>query len=207
MTMTVGKGPFGHQPSGEFNFDAPKQGMEYLDEFPRRIRAYAGEEVVLDTVTAKLLYQQHSLPVWVFPPDEVRRELLPDEAMWVIDDGLAKGMVRVDWSAAGRWLEEDEEVIVHPRDPYHRIELRATSRPVTISLDGETLAESSNPLVLFEAGLPPRWYLPAVDVRAELTDNPDLRTGCAYKGWASYHDVQVGDRSEPFLAWHYAEPL
>jgi uncharacterized protein (DUF427 family) len=207
MTMTVGQGPFGHRPSGEFNFDAPKQGMQYLDAFPRRIRAYVGDELVVDTTAAKLLYEQHSLPVWVFPVDEVRRDLLPDDAASVYEDGLAEGMVHVQWDAADRWLEEDEEVIVHPRDPYHRIELRSTSRRVTVTLDGETLADSTNALALFEAALPPRWYLPEEDVAAELSDNPDVRTGCAYKGWASYHDVRVGARREPFLAWHYDQPL
>jgi uncharacterized protein (DUF427 family) len=206
MTMTVGSGPFGHSPGGEFNFDAPREGVQYLEDFPRRVRARIGDDAVVDSLGVKLLHEQHSLPVWCFPREDVQLDRLGDGA-WIYEDGLAEGLVGIRWDAADRWLEEDEEVIVHPRDPYHRIELRDTSRLVTVALDGETLAESSRSLVLFEASLPTRWYLPPEDVHAELVLNPDLRTGCAYKGWASYVDVHVGDRVEPFLAWRYIDPL
>jgi uncharacterized protein (DUF427 family) len=207
MTMTVGNGPFGHRPAGEFNFDVPRGGVQYLEDFPRRIRAFAGGELVVDSLDVKLLHEQHSLPVWCFPRDDVRLDQIGDGGARIYDDGLARGLVGVRWDAVDQWLEEDEEVIVHPRDPYHRIELRDTSRVVTVMLDGETLAESSEALALFEASLPTRWYLRPADVRAELVPNPAVRTGCAYKGWASYHDVRVGERLEPFLAWHYQDPL
>jgi uncharacterized protein (DUF427 family) len=207
MTITAGTGPFGHRPSGEFNFEVPGDGIQYLDAFPRRVRALAGGEVVVDSLGTKMLYEQRSLPVWCFPREDVRLELLGEDDAWTYEDGLAKGLVGIRWDAVDQWLEEDEEVIVHPRDPYHRLELRDTSRLVTVAVDGETLAESTGALALFEAGLPARWYLPAEDIRAELVANPDVRTGCSYKGWASYDDVGVGDRVEPFLAWHYEDPL
>jgi uncharacterized protein (DUF427 family) len=206
VTITVGTGPFGHRPGGEFNFDVPRRGIQYLDAFPRRVRALAGGEVVVDSLGVKLLYEQHRLPVWCFPREDVRLDRLGDGA-WIYEDGLARGLVGVRWDAVDQWLEEDEEVIVHPRDPYHRIELRDTSRLVSVALDGETLAESTSAVALFEASLPPRWYLPPEDVRAELVANSEVRTGCAYKGWASYDDVRVGERIEPFLAWHYVDPL
>jgi uncharacterized protein (DUF427 family) len=207
MTMTVGSGPFGHRPAGSFNFDIPAGGIQYLEPFPRRIRAFARGELVVNSVNVRMLYEQHRLPVWCFPPEDVRMEQLEGEAAWVYEDGLAEGLVGIRWDAVDQWLEEDEEVIVHPRDPYHRIELRDTSRHVEVALDGETLAASSEAIVLFEASLPARWYLSADDVSAELIPNPDVRTGCAYKGWASYYDVGVGDRVEQVLAWHYEEPL
>jgi uncharacterized protein (DUF427 family) len=206
MTVTVGTGPFGHRPSGQFNLEMPQRGLEYLDAFPRRVRAVRAGEVVVDSLGTKLLYQQHRLPVWVFPKEDVRLDLLGAGARHY-EDGLAAGLVHVEWGAVDKWLEEEEEVIVHPRDPYHRLELRDTSRRVTISLDGEVLAETTRAIALFEASLPPRWYLPFEDVRAELVANSEVRTGCAYKGYADYYDVQVGDRVEPFLAWHYKEPL
>src|SRR4051794_33055347 len=206
MTMTVGSGPFGHKPGGEFNVDVPRRGLQYLEGFPRRIRALSVDEVVVDSLGAKLLHEQHALPVWCFPREDVRLDLLGDDA-WIYADGLAEGLVGIRWEAVDKWLEEEEEVISHPRDPYHRIDLRTSSRLVAVALDGETLAESSDALALFEASLPPRWYLPAGDVSAELVANSAVRTGCAYKGWASYHDVRVGDRVESLLAWHYEEPL
>lgn len=205
--MTVGSGPFGHRPGGEFNIDVPRRGVQYLEDFPRRVRALTSGKVVVDSLGVKLLHEQHSLPVWCFPREDVRLDRLSEDGAWIYEDGLAEGLVGVRWDAVDQWLEEDEEVLFHPRDPYHRIELRDTSRLVTVALDGETLAESSNSVALFEASLPTRWYMPVEDVRAELVANPDVRTGCAYKGWASYDDVRVGQRLEPFLAWHYEDPL
>ena len=205
--MTVGSGPFGHRPAGQFNFDVPRRGAEYLEPYPRRIRALARGDAVVDSIGAKMLHVQHSLPVWVFPPADVRMERLRDRGAWIYEGGLAKGMIGVPWDAVDRWLEEDEEVIVHVRDPYHRIELRETSRLVSVEIDGRKLAEATRPLAVFEASLPTRWYMPMADVRAELIANPNVRTGCAYKGWAEYRDVRVADLIEPFLAWHYPEPL
>ena len=207
MTMTTGSGPFGHRPAGRFNFELPSERIEYLEPFPRRIRALVGDHVVIDTLGARLLHEQRRLPVWCFAPEDVHLEALPDDAVTAHEDGLAKGLIEIRWGAVDQWLEEDEEVIVHPRDPYHRIELRETSRQLRVELDGELLAESSSPLVLFEASLPARWYLREEEIGAELVPNPGVRTGCAYKGWASYYDVRVGESTEPFLAWYYADPL
>jgi uncharacterized protein (DUF427 family) len=206
MTITVGSGPFGHRPSGEFNVEMPQRGLEYLDAFPRRVRAIRAGEVVVDSLGTKLLYEQHRLPVWVFPREDVRLDVLGSAAR-LYEDGLAEGLVHVEWGAVDQWLEEDEEVIVHPRDPYHRLELRHTSRRVKVSLEGEVLAETTRAIALFEASLPPRWYFPLEDVRAELAPNSEIRTGCAYKGYADYYDVRVAGRVEPLLAWHYEDPL
>jgi uncharacterized protein (DUF427 family) len=206
MTMMMGTGPFGHWPAGRFNFGIPSDGVQYLEAFPRRIRAVARGEVVVDSVNVQILYEQHRLPAWCFPPEDVPLNVLGDGA-WVYEEGLAKGLIGIRWDAVDRWLEEDEEVIVHPRDPYHRLELRETSRHVEVTLAGETLAVSSAPLVLFEASLPARWYLSPEEITAELEPNPDVRTGCAYKGQAAYLDVRVAGSIEPALAWYYERPL
>jgi len=204
--MTVGTGPFGHRPAGRFNFDLPRHRVEYLEDFPRRIRALAGGEIVADSVNVRMLYEQHCLPAWCFPAEDVRRDVLGEHA-WVYEEGLARGLVGIRWEAVDQWLEEEEEVIAHPRDPYHRLELRDTSRRVQVILDGEPLASSAAPLALFESSLPPRWYFRPEEVLVELDPNPDVRTACAYKGWASYFEVRVVDRVEPALAWSYEKPL
>jgi uncharacterized protein (DUF427 family) len=116
------------------------------------------------------------------------------------------GLLGFEWDALDAWFEEEERAIVHPRDPYHRVDAIDTSRRVRISLDGEPLAESARAKVIFETGLPPRWYVPREDVRSELLVASDKRSGCAYKGFASYWSVRVGDRLERDLAWWYAEP-
>jgi uncharacterized protein (DUF427 family) len=119
--------------------------------------------------------------------------------------GLA-GLVSFEWDAMDRWLEEDEEMIVHPRDPYHRIDILDTSRHVEASVGGEKVAESSRTRVLYETGLPPRWYFPENDVNRDLLVPSGHRTGCAYKGFASYWSVKVRDELEEDLVWFYPEP-
>src|SRR5436190_12358375 len=116
MTLTVGSGPFGHRPSGRFDFDPPRS-MQYLEQSPRRIRGFVDGELVVDSDRVKLLHESRRLPAWCFPREDVALERLGDGAAWVYEDGLAKDLVGVHFEALDRWLEEDEEAIVHPRDP------------------------------------------------------------------------------------------
>lgn len=117
------------------------------------------------------------------------------------------GHFAFSWRALDAWLEEDEEVYVHARDPYHRVDALRSSRHVTVSLDGTVLADSAAPVAVFETAQPTRWYLPAGDVRTELLRPEAERTSrCPYKGTASYWSAEVEDRREPMLAWSYPEP-
>jgi uncharacterized protein (DUF427 family) len=125
-----------------------------------------------------------------------------DAAAFVPEDADLAGYVLVDSSAFDQWLEEDESVRSHPRDPYHRIDTRASSRHVRVERDGVLLAESTRPVLLFETNLPTRYYLPPEDVRAEARPSA-RRTYCPYKGQASYLSFDVGDN----LAWYYPDPL
>ena len=110
------------------------------------------------------------------------------------------------WKSMDGWLEEDEPAIGHVRDPYHRVDVLSTSRHVRASMAGTLLAESRRTRVLFETGLPPRWYFPREDVRAELIPT-DLWTVCAYKGYADYFSVRAGGELHENVAWIYREPL
>jgi uncharacterized protein (DUF427 family) len=114
-------------------------------------------------------------------------------------------MVILDFGAFDAWYEEDELNVGHPRDPFHRIDVLPSSRQVQLELDGEVLADSSRPALLFETMLPTRYYLPRADVTAELAPS-DTRTWCAYKGQASYFSVSVGGRLVPDIAWSYTDP-
>ena len=117
------------------------------------------------------------------------------------------GMIAFYWDRVDRWLEEDEEILVHPRDPYHRIDVLPSSRHVRISLEGELLAESAHPTALFESNLPPRWYLPREDVVAELEPTETV-THCGYKGQASYYAVRLGSGDTVRdLVWTYTDPF
>jgi uncharacterized protein (DUF427 family) len=106
-----------------------------------------------------------------------------------------------------RWLEEDEEIFGHPRDPYHRIDTIPTHRHIRVLLDDELLAETDNAVALFESNLPPRWYLPREDVKASLQES-DTVTHCPYKGHAGYFSVLLasGELGKD-LVWSYADPL
>ena len=110
-----------------------------------------------------------------------------------------------------RWLEEEEEVAGHPRDPYSRVDALPSSRHVVVSLDGKVLADSTSPVLLFETGLPTRYYLPEADVRlAELTPSA-TSSHCPYKGIADrYWDLaenSAGDFDGAGLAWSYSQPF
>lgn len=112
------------------------------------------------------------------------------------------GLIAFYFDRMDRWLEEAEEIGVHPRDPYHRVDVVASDRHVRVLLEGEVLADSHRALALFETGLPVRWYLPREDVAAHLEPS-DTVTHCPYKGQASYYSV--GEQRD--LVWFYAEPL
>jgi len=155
---------------------------------------------VADSRRTKLLYEPPKvIPVHVFPEEDVRLDLLPEDAITRHEDGL----VEIAWNAADEWLEEDEELLGHARDPFHRIDALRTSRHVRVSLKEQLLAETGNAVALFETRLPTRWYIPRGDVIAELTRNDEHRTTCAYKGHATHWDAG-GERA---IAWSYELPL
>ena len=136
---------------------------------------------------------------------------LAENAAWSYPQPIADapplaGYVAFYWHAMDEWLEEDEPAIVHARDPYHRVDVLDTSRRVRVSLNGELLADTTRAKVIFETGLPPRWYIPPEDVRTQLLVDSDKQTGCAYKGFASYKSVQAGDALEEDLVWLYPQP-
>jgi uncharacterized protein (DUF427 family) len=134
-----------------------------------------------------------------------------ENAVWSYPDPIEDappiaGYFAFYWRLMDEWLEEDEPAIVHVRDPYHRVDVLESSRRVRVTVNGEVVAETNRPRVIYETGLPPRWYFPPDDVRAEALVPSDNRTGCAYKGFASYHSVRVGGEEEEDLVWFYPEP-
>ena len=121
--------------------------------------------------------------------------------------GELRDLVRFQWDAMDEWLEEDEPVYVHPRSPYTRVDILASTRRVQVSVDGVELADSSHPHILFETGLPPRYYLPLADLHNELLIPSERTSQCPYKGTASYWSVQVGDTRYDDFVWIYRSPL
>jgi uncharacterized protein (DUF427 family) len=238
LTLTIGTGPFGEHPAGRFSVavDAP-DGLLYFEQVPQRIRAVFAKEVVVDSSRAKLLHESGRLPVYYFPEDDVRTDVLePSErrerdplkgtvafyalavggrrvadAAWsVVEPGETApwlaGHVAFEWQAIDEWFAEDEQLHGHPRDPYHRIDVYKSTRHVRVLLDGETLADTRRARILFETGLPPRYYIPVEDVHGDLLVPSAKKTRCAYKGAASYWSVRLGDRVVDDIVWTYPDP-
>jgi uncharacterized protein (DUF427 family) len=206
----------------------------------KRVRAYLGSELVADTRSPLLVWENPNYPAYYFPARDVVAELIPagpterqphlgtaeilhvktaagtaDEAARRYPDcpvAELRDAVRLDWAAMTEWLEEDEPVYTHPRDPHKRVDILASSRHVRIVLDGVTVAESGQPRILFETGLPPRYYLPLSDLRMDLLRPSDRTTHCPYKGAASYWSVDTtaatpGGRVHADIVWIYRAPL
>lgn len=196
---------------------------------PKWIRAYAGGHKVVDSRRAVLLRQDGHPASYYFPEADIDMGSLTAEDEG--EDGLRpfhwregrhpvawqlsgrsdhpselNGHLCFDWSAMDAWFEEEEEVFVHARDPRVRVDTLHSSRHVRIVVLGETVAETHHPVLLFETGLPVRYYLPKLDVDpAFLEPSPHL-TRCPYKGEANYYSVRVNDRQAENIAWYYRYP-
>jgi len=235
MSLTAGSGPFGERPAGRFNVPVPERVL-FIEGVPARIRGFADGETVVDSPNARLLHETGRLPVYHFPADEVRMDLLAESgsrepnargellwhdlrmgarevprAAWTYPEPDASapwlaGLVAFRWNAIDEWFAEAEELFGHPRDPYSRIDVCRSARHVRVSLEGRVLAESRRARALYEAALPPRWYLPPEDVRTDLLVPSGHMSRCAYKGAASYWHVRIGDRIEEDLVWSYPDP-
>jgi uncharacterized protein (DUF427 family) len=188
VALTYGTGPLSRQATAS---------LALLEESPRWVRGRLDGETVVDSKRVRLLYETGRLPVWLFPEEDVRLDRIPERAV-----RRRHELIEVDFDALDEWLEEDEPQIGHPRDPYHRIDVRRTSRAVRISIAGAIVAQTTSARALFEAGLPVRWYIPREDVTAELEPS-EHRTVCAYKGEATHFSVA----GEEAVAWSYEQPL
>lgn len=117
------------------------------------------------------------------------------------------GLISFEWNLMDAWFEEDDEAVVHPRDPYTRVDVLASSRHVSIELDGVVLADTVRPMLLFETGLPTRYYIHPLDIRRDFLVPSESFTWCPYKGRATYWHAQIGETLHRDLLWSYAEPF
>jgi uncharacterized protein (DUF427 family) len=201
----------------------------------KRVRILLAGELVADTTSPLLVWEVPYYPTYYIPAADVRAKLVPYGAdvdkllgeaeilsVEVAGGATAVGgarrypasparqihdAVRFDWGAMSEWLEEDEPVYTHPRDPHTRVDILASSRHVRIEIDGVTVADSTSPRILFETGLPPRYYLPLTDVRTEFLRASDSVSHCPYKGTAAYWSVDTGTNVHKDVVWIYRTPL
>lgn len=201
----------------------------------KRVRTYLGGQLVADTTKPRLVWEKPYYPTYYLPLEDVLADLVATGEVehspsrgdgQVFDVKTATGMaagaavrypdsplveiretVRIRWDAMDEWFEEDEPVYVHPRDPYTRIDILASSRHVRVEIGGLTVADSVRPHLLFETGLPVRYYLPQTDVRPDLLRQSETMTHCPYKGNATYWSVVIGDVEHRDVVWGYRTPL
>jgi uncharacterized protein (DUF427 family) len=201
----------------------------------KRVRAYLGGQLVLDTTHPLLVWEVPYYPTYYVPAADVVAEV---ESTGKTDHSPSRGdaevltlrtadheavgaalrypdspiealrdHVRVDWDAMDAWFEEDEEVFTHVRSPYSRIDILPTSREVVVRHGDVELARSTRAQALFETGLPVRWYVPKADVRMDLLRPSDTVTRCPYKGTTVHFNAEVGDDRVDDVAWAYPTPL
>ena len=194
----------------------------------RRVRA----DDVVDTTRALLVWEPRRIvPSYAVPVEDLRAEVVAggevaDDRGGILHPGIPfavhtapgepveiagrsgfrlaglPGYVVLDFNAFDAWYEEDEQVFGHPRDPYHRVDVRRSSRPLRIELDGVVLAETTSARLLFETSLPTRFYLPWEDIAVALRPSA-RRSYCPYKGQASYWSADAAED----IAWSYEDPL
>jgi len=205
----------------------------HVQPAPRRVRGVLAGRTVFDTLQARYVWESVRYPQYYIPLADIDTTLLVDEdhpqklrlgtarrhglhvgdtrrpgAARVYGDDAAPGIAgtaRFEWDSLDAWYEEDEEVFVHPRNPYTRVDAVRSTRHVLVEVDGVVLAESTAPVMVFETGLPTRYYLDrtAVDL-THLMPNV-TRTACPYKGRTTeYWDARAGDTVVPDAAWAYA---
>ena len=135
-----------------------------------------------------------------------------ENAMWTYENPIdkvanIKGLVAFYWNKLDHWYEENEEIFVHARDPYKRIDTIASERHIQVIAGGEMIADTKRAHCLFETGLPTRYYIPKEDVRTELLTPSDLLTACPYKGVAHYHSASAGGQTFDNIVWTYPDPV
>ncbi len=206
-----------------------------VEPVPRRVRGFVDSRPLFDTTRGRYVWEFPFYPQYYIPWADIDTTALVDEertqttrrgtaAVYGIRasdgvrdssarrytepavDGLAD-LVRFDWDALDVWLEEDEQVFVHPRNPYVRVDALRSTRHVKIEVDGVTLAETTSPVLVFETGLTTRYYVNRTDVDFRHLVASDTVTECPYKGTTSgYWSVEVGGATYDDLAWTYDFP-
>ena len=207
----------------------------HIELSPRRVRTYFGGKLIADSDRALLVYETKRPPAYWLPIADVRMGYLRRERhsagatetiRWrlVVDDRVADNAARAYekpagdraalenhltfyWNEMDAWFEEDEEVFVHPRDPYTRVDTVHSSRHVRVEIRGVVVAETHRPVLLFETGLPTRYYIPKQDVRMDLLVPTASVTRCPYKGVARYWSGPVGDEMINDVVWSYPAPI
>ncbi|KAJ9370668.1 hypothetical protein DTO282E5_4644 [Paecilomyces variotii] len=200
----------------------------YSEDVDKRVRVLFNGKFVVDAKKAKLVWEHAYYPTYYFQKLDVRLEYLKNEKPGatdservydlVVDDRVAENAVtvfhagpfqdsvKVIFSKADAWFEEDERIYVHPKDPYKRIDILETSKHIRVEIEGIEVANTVKARLLYETGLPTRAYIPMTDIRLDLVTPSQLTTSCPYKGDANYFDVEHPTKKIKNLLWWYKNP-
>ena len=212
-----------------------QRGRVRVETSPKRVRAYLNQELVVDSKQPLLVWEVPYYPTYYLPLADVRADLVATGATdhspsrgnadvydVKVGGATAEGAARryadspiaelreavtIQWAAMDEWLEEDEPVYTHARDPYTRVDILASSRHIEMKVDGVTVADSTGAYILFETGLPPRYYLPLPDLRLDLLVPSGTESHCPYKGTANYWHLVVNGKHYDDYVWIYRAPL
>jgi uncharacterized protein (DUF427 family) len=176
-----------------------------VEPSPKRVRAFRAGALIVDSTNVLLVWEHKYFPQYYVPVTDVVADVAID-ATTSTDERL-RDYVHIKWNAMDAWFEEDEEVFVHPRSPYARVDILPSSRHVQVEVDGVIVADSVHASLLLETGLPARWYIPKVDVRMDLLEPTDTVTQCPYKGTARYWSARLPSGIATDIAWSYPTPL
>jgi uncharacterized protein (DUF427 family) len=221
-------------PEPDRDYPQPAGERGRVEPCPRRVRGYAGTDLVFDTLDARYVWEIPYYPHYYIPLRDVRPDFLSDDGhpqraqfgafrlhslhaggrvhagaarVFDADGGLVPGYVRFEWDSLD-WFEEDERIYEHPRSPYARIDALRSHRHIVVELDGTVLADTRSPVLLFETGLPTRYYIDPTDVSMQHLVPTETQSTCPYKGVTSaYWSVRTGGVIHSDLAWMYQYPL
>jgi uncharacterized protein (DUF427 family) len=217
------------------DFPAPADVRKGSQPVPRRIRGIVAGRTVFDTRRARYVWDSVKYPQYYVPLSDVDPAALREEGRvqklrrgTAEMFGLAAGKetrrgaarvftnatdpelanhVRFDWDGLDAWFEEDEQIFVHPRNPYTRVDALRSSAHVGVVFHGAVLAESAATVMVFETGLPTRYYFDRTSVDFTRLTPTATQTACPYKGRTSdYWTATVDGVIEPDIAWSYLFP-
>ena len=193
MSLTTGRGPLSGRPAGRFSSPVPA-GLTYVEPFRRRVRGMLGGCQVVDSERVVLVHRSGEPPAYAFPQEDVR--VVATEPEPALD-----GYVRVRWGDVGEWFEEGQQVFMHPRNPYHRIDCLPTERRLTVRVGGVLVVDTTETVAVFETSLDPRLYVGRRHTRPDVLTPSPTTTYCPYKGAASYWNAVVGGQVVEDVAW------
>ena len=197
MSLTNGRGPLSADPDGRLCTDGDGT-PAYVEPFPRRVRGIKDGRPVVDSERVLLVHRRGAPPAYAFPASDAEGRGRPEP--------LADGYVHVGWDEVDAWYEEDEQVFMHPRNPYHRVDCVPTSRRLRVRIDGRVVVDTDDTVGVYETSLAPRLYVSRRHLPAGLLTESTTVTYCPYKGTATYWSAETGATALLDVAFSYEDP-